>query len=291
LGILGGLFGLVLVLAPPIVDGVNRLVHNAPRYVRDIRDNDTLRDYDQRYHIVAKLEKQANKLPGTVRDAVGELETVTVGIFKRIFELITVLTIAFFLLLDGPRIADFLFRQLDPVRERRARAIAAGAVKAVGGYALGALAIAALAGLVSFVFMKIFGIPYAVPLAVQMAFFALIPLVGSAIGAIPIGIAAGLDSFPTELIVWVVFFLVYQQVESRVLGPFVYHRTVELHPLLAIVAVLAGASLLGILGALIAIPIAAIIQIVVKDWWRFRSLPAAPPPPTSQAAGEAPAGG
>jgi predicted PurR-regulated permease PerM len=67
LGILGGLFGLVLVLAPPIVDGVNRLVHNAPRYVRDIRENETLRDYDQRYHIVAKLETQANKLPSASR--------------------------------------------------------------------------------------------------------------------------------------------------------------------------------------------------------------------------------
>jgi predicted PurR-regulated permease PerM len=280
LGILGGLFGLVLILAPPIVDGVNSLVHNAPRYVRDIRENDTLRDYDQRYHIVANLETQANKLPNTVKDAAGELETVTVGIFKRLVELITVLTLAFFFLLDGPRIADFLFRQLEPVREWRARAIAASAVRAVGGYVVGAFGIAALAGLVSFVFMKIFGIPYAVPLAVQMAFFALIPLVGSAIGAVPIGIAAGLDSFPSELIVWLVFFLIYQQVESRVLGPFVYHRTVELHPVLAIVAVLAGASLLGILGALISIPIAAIVQIVVKDWWRYRSLPEPAPAPS-----------
>jgi predicted PurR-regulated permease PerM len=104
--------------------------------------------------------------------------------------------------------------------------------------------------------------------------------VGSAIGAVPIGVAAGLHGFPEELIVWVVFFLVYQQVESRVLGPFVYQRTVELHPLLAIVAVLAGASLLGILGALIAIPIAAIAQIVVKDWWRYRSVPDPAPAPS-----------
>jgi predicted PurR-regulated permease PerM len=275
--ILGGLFGLVLVLAPPIVDGVDRFIRKAPQYVRDIRDSSTLRRYDRRYHLVSKLEAQANRLPSTVKDAVGELESVTVGVFKRLLELITVLTLAFFFLLDGPRMADFLFRQLDPAREARARAVATGAVRAVGGYAIGALAIAALAGLVSFAFMEVFGIGHSVPLAVQMAFFALIPLVGSAIGAIPIAVAAGLHGFPTELIVWVAFFLVYQQVESRVLGPFVYRRTVALHPVLAIVSVIAGASLLGILGALIAIPVAAIVQIVVKDWWRFRSLPAAPP--------------
>ena len=68
------------------------------------------------------------------------------------------------------------------------------------------------------------------------------------------------------MIVWVVAFIVYQQIESHVLGPYVYKRTLALHPLLAIVAVLAGASLLGILGALLAIPIAAMIQILIREY-------------------------
>jgi predicted PurR-regulated permease PerM len=94
---------------------------------------------------------------------------------------------------------------------------------------------------------------------------------------------AALHSFPTALIVWVVFFVVYQQVESRVLGPWVYRRTVELHPLLAIIAVLAGASLQGILGALLAIPVAAIVQILIREWWRVRSAAAGPPVATGEA--------
>jgi predicted PurR-regulated permease PerM len=94
---------------------------------------------------------------------------------------------------------------------------------------------------------------------------------------------AALHSFPTALIVWVVFFIVYQQVESRVLGPWVYRRTVAVHPLLAIVAVLAGASLQGILGALLAIPVAAIVQLLIRQWWGTRSSAAAAP---AVAAGE-----
>jgi predicted PurR-regulated permease PerM len=155
--------------------------------------------------------------------------------------------------------------------------------RVVGGYVVGSVAIAAAAGLFSFAMMKLLGLPFAVPLAVLMALTALIPLIGSAIGATPIALVAALDSFPTALIIWVVAFVVYQQIESHVLGPYVYKRTLSLHPLLAIVSVLAGASLLGILGALLAIPIAAMIQILIREY-----SPGPPPrPEPAPAAAEA----
>jgi predicted PurR-regulated permease PerM len=267
--LLGG-FGLGLVLVPPIVDGVKTFVRDVPGYVDDIRDSDALRDYDERYHITARLQEQSDKLPKALDDAAGELEVVTVGVFQRLFELITVLVMAFFILLDGPRWMDALFRRLPLDHERRARGVADEMARVVGGYVIGSVAIAAAAGLFSFAMMKILGLPFAVPLAVLMALTALIPLIGSAIGATPIALVAGLESFPAALIVWVVAFVVYQQLESHVLGPYVYKRTLKLHPLLAIVAVLAGASLLGILGALLAIPIAAMIQILIREYVKLR---------------------
>jgi predicted PurR-regulated permease PerM len=119
--------------------------------------------------------------------------------------------------------------------------------------------------------MKILGIPFAVPLAVLVAFFDLIPLVGSTIAGAVIAIVASIVGFPGKLIAWVIFLVVYQQVENNVIQPVVYRRTVAIHPLLVIVAVLIGGSLLGILGALLAIPIAATVQILVKEWWQFRN--------------------
>jgi predicted PurR-regulated permease PerM len=264
--LLGGAFGLGLVLVPPIVDGVETAVADAPAWVQDIRDSATLRAYDERYHLTNHVRDQTNKLPHALDDAAGELETVTVGAFRRLFELITVLVIAFFLLLDGPRWASRLFRRMPRDHERRARAVADEMARVVGGYVVGSFAIAGLAGLFAFLTMKLLGLPFAVPLAVLMALTALIPLVGSGLGAAPIALVAGLESFPTALIVWVVAFVVYQQLESHVLGPYVYKRTLRLHPLLAIVSVLAGASLLGILGALLAIPIAAMIQILIREY-------------------------
>src|SRR4051794_5002168 len=274
--LLGGVFGLGLVLVPPIVDGVETFVRDVPSYVDDIRDSGTLRDYDDRYHITAKIKTQSDKLPSVLDDAAGELEIVTVGVFERLFELITVLVMAFFILLDGPRWLDVMFRRLPIDHERRARRVAEDMGRAVGGYVVGSVAIAVLAGLFSFAMMKALGLPFAVPLAVLMALTALIPLIGSAIGATPIAVVGGLTWFPAGLIIWVAAFVLYQQVESHVLGPYVYKRTMKLHPLLAIVAVLAGASLLGILGALLAIPIAAMVQILIREYGGL-----APPRPTT----------
>jgi predicted PurR-regulated permease PerM len=139
----------------------------------------------------------------------------------------------------------------------------------------------------------ILSVPFAVPLAVLMAFLDLIPLVGATIGGVGIGIVAAISDFPTALIVWAIFFVVYQQIENNLLQPIIYRRTVQLHPLVVLIAVLIGGSQLGVLGALIAIPVAAGLQILLKDWWRGRKgtivTPSEkPPPPTSEIATESP---
>ena len=264
------LFGIGLLLIPPLVDQIEQFVADVPGYVDELENSATFQRYDQEYGISDSLRQQAEGLPGRIGSLFGVLESVTVGAFGRIAELIIVLTATFFLLLDSPRIMGFLFSQLDPSRERQAREFAAGASSAVGGYVAGAFAISLLAAIATFAMLELLGIPFSIPLAVLMAFLALIPLVGTSIGGAIIAIVAAFDDFPTALIVWTVFFLVYQQVQDRVLVPYIYRRTVALHPLLTIVAVLVGASQLGILGALIAIPVAATVQIVVRDAWRIR---------------------
>jgi predicted PurR-regulated permease PerM len=105
---------------------------------------------------------------------------------------------------------------------------------------------------------------------VLVAFLDLIPLVGATIGAAAVAVVAAFSDFPSDLIIWVVFALIYQQVENNVVQPLVYRRTVDVPPLLVIVAILIGGSLIGVLGALVAIPVAAAVQIVIKDYWRVR---------------------
>jgi predicted PurR-regulated permease PerM len=264
------IFLIGLIVVPPIVDEIQAFAEDVPEYFDDIRANSTLREYDDKYDITSKLEEQAASLPSRLGDAAGALQAVTVGVFSTVVQLVTVLTITFFLLLDGGRIVNFVLAQMRPVHEERMRKVAGDIYGATGGYVAGAFTIATAAGVSTYVMLTVLGVKFAVPLAVLMAFFGLIPLVGATIGGVLVAVVTLFADFPGDLIVWAVFVVVYQQVENNVLQPLVYRRTVNLHPLAVITAILIGSSLLGVLGALVAIPIAAAIQIALMDVWAHR---------------------
>jgi predicted PurR-regulated permease PerM len=270
LALLGAVVVIGLLVVPPIVSETNKFVKNVPGYVDDLRKSKTVRDYDKKYHVTEKLRQGALQLPTKLGSAVGALQTVTVGVFSALVQLITVLVMAFFMLLDGKRGIDWMFEELGPARGPRYRRVADDVYRSVGGYVVGNLLISVVAGLGTWIVLTILGVPFAVPLAVLMAFLDLIPLVGATIAGILIGIVAAIHNFPGDLIVWAIYLIVYQQIENNVVQPVVYRRTVQLHPLVVIVAVLIGASLLGILGALVAIPVAGGLQIFARDWWRLR---------------------
>lgn len=272
------LIGIGLLLLPPVVDEVGALVDDVPGYVTDLRDSSTYRRLDEQYDVSDKLTKQAEQLPDHIDDLTTVLADITVGVFASIAQLVVVLVLAFLLLMSGGRILEFGLSLFDPSLEPRARAVTAGIGRAVAGYIVGSLLLALIAGLLSFVVLELLGVPFAVPLAVLMGFSVLIPLVGLTLGGAIVAIVAAAHDFPTAFVVWAVFFLLYQQVNDRALGPYVYKRTVELHPLVAIVAVLIGGSQLGVLGALVAIPAAATVQIFLKDLYEARAGRIEPPP-------------
>ena len=118
--------------------------------------------------------------------------------------------------------------------------------------------------------LTILGVPFAPALAVVMGVMSLIPLVGATVGAVLVGLVTVFNDFPADTIVWTIWAVAYQQIENSLIQPQVQKRTVQLHPFIVLVAVLFGATLLGILGALLAIPVAASIQILIKDWREFR---------------------
>ena len=267
------IFAIGSMMVPPVVDQVETLAQDAPTYITDLRSNETLRRYDDRYDISSRLTEQAASLPSRLGDAVGALQSVTLGVFTTIVQLLTVLTICFFLLKDGRRIAEFALGQLRPEHRPRFTKVAEEVYRSVGGYVAGALTIATICGVVTYLTLTVLGVPFAVPLSVLMAFLALIPLVGATIGGLIIALVTLLDDFPQDTIVWVVVVIVYQQIENNVLQPQVYRRTVDLHPLVIISAILVGSLLLGVLGALVAIPIAAAVQIVLRDYWTHRRTP------------------
>jgi predicted PurR-regulated permease PerM len=267
LGIGAAIVGIGLLLVPPLVDGVEGLSEDLPGYIDDLRENETFREYDDRYDITTNLEEQAAELPSRLDDAAGTLRDVTVGVFSSIVQLFLILVISFFLLIEGRRILDFFYRQMPDARRRRIHGVADDISNAVSGYVFGAFTVATLAGIVTYITLTLLDVPFALPLAITFAFFDLIPLVGATIGGVLVGIVVAFTGFPVELIIWGVVLLSYQQIENNLLAPYVYGQAVEVHPLGILIAILIGAALLGILGALIAIPASAAVQAVLRDYW------------------------
>jgi predicted PurR-regulated permease PerM len=269
------------VVAPSLVKEVQQLSRNAPRYAAQLRHNPTLRHYDDRYHISTKLVQDARGLPQLLGHLIGPLKDVTVQAFSFVGQLITVLAIAFLLVLHGREYVN-MGLSLTGAREQRCRRLIIDINKAVASYMFGNVIISILATVATWIVLSILGVPYALSLGFVVGFFDLIPLVGATLGAIVVSFATLTVSFPTATIVWIAFIIVWQRFEDYVVQPLVYGKALRVNPIVTIVSVLAGASLLGILGALLAIPTAAAIQIVLRDWWAHRKRDT--PSPTTAAA-------
>ena len=266
----GGVAVLGSFVVPSMAKQVQEISRNAPRYASELRANTTFRHYDDRYHITAKLEGDLQRLPELLGRAAGPLEAVTVQAAGVVGQLVTVLALTFLLLLHGRDYVGMALRLTGP-REARYRSTLIDVNRAVANYMLGNVAISLMATLATWIVLSILGVPYALSLGVVVGFFDLIPLVGATIGAIVVALATATVDFPVATIVWVAFIIVYQRVEDYVVQPLVYGRAVKVNPIVTILAVLMGASLLGILGALLGIPIAAALQIIVRDWWTNRT--------------------
>ena len=265
---------LALIIVPPIVTQVDDLARDVPGYAQDLRefvdDNERLREIDQDYDITGRIEEEAGKLPGRVGDAAGILGDIGLGLVNSIFAMVTILVLTAFMLGSGPRWRRSLLALMPGDRAARIDRVMNNVAGAVAGYVAGALTIALIAGTLTFIVLTILGVPFAGPLAVLAGFASLIPLIGATIAAVLIGIVTLFNDFPTDTIVWTVWAIVYQQLENNLVQPQIQRRTVNVQPFVVLTAVLFGSALLGVIGALVAIPVAASIQIVLHEWWEWR---------------------
>jgi predicted PurR-regulated permease PerM len=269
-------FALLALLVPPIVEQANHLVEKAPQYSRDVTDyvnnNGQLRSLNEDYDLTSKLEEQAGKLPGKVGDVAGVLGDIGLGIVNGIFTAVTIITLSLFMVGGGPRWRDAFLRSQPAHRGEALRRMFEAISYATGNYVRGALLQATIAGFAAFLMLKILGVPYAAALAVIVFALDLIPLIGATLGAVIVGLVILIaGDWPIDVIVWAIFSIVYQQVENNVIQPRIQSKAVALEPFLVVVSVLFGATLFGVMGALLAVPIAAAIQIAAREYVRFRS--------------------
>jgi predicted PurR-regulated permease PerM len=277
LGVLVALLLVVGIFLPVLVDQINGLAKfvstaaNAPEgpqeYIKGLAKDNGLGGFLQRFEDQLKsLRDELGQLVKKLFSSTGQIAVSAAGFAAA---LATVLTLTFFLLLGSERYVNAgvgLFPEAHQPLVRRLLSQSAGAIS---GYITGNLAISVICGITTFVVLLVLGMPYAAPLALLVAVLDLVPLVGATLGGALL-VVVGLFVEPWKALVLLVFVLVYQQVESNFLQPIVYSKAVQLNGLVILIALIVGGQLLGIPGALLAIPVAEIIRIVVAELLAYR---------------------
>ena len=265
---------IAVTLVTPLVRQAVQLANNLPTYVADLQqafdENEQLRELDENYDITGKLKALSDDLVAKLGDTAGALVSLGSGLISATFALVTILVLSMFMVASGRNWVDAALARRPPHEAAATRRAIDRAAGAVSGYVGGALLQATVAGMASFAMLAILGVPNPLPLAVVMGLADLVPLVGATIGAVLVGVVTLFTDFPTATIIWAAFAIAYQQFENYVVQPRIQSRAAELDPFIVVVAAIFGGALLGVVGALLAIPTAAVIQVAAHEYLSYR---------------------
>lgn len=257
----GGLLSIV----PAIISESTKFVEAIPGLVEHYGKQEWVKDLDEKYQLVAKAQEALKDVtPTTVMNALGGVAGVLGGVLGSIFDGVMIALLTVYFLVSFDRLKGGFYRLLPAPRRERAQALGDVILAKVGAYTVGALGIGATAGVSSYIFMFFAGVPYAIALAFVVAILDLIPQIGATLGAVVVTLVG------LTVSVWValacgIFFLIYQQLENWVIYPTIMRRSVKVSDLAAILGILIGAGLLGVVGALLAVPAVAAIQLIVRE--------------------------
>jgi len=264
--------GLGFLLVPPLVRQVQDFVETIPDLVEDVTaGRGPLGFLERDYGLVERVREGIDEQgAGGVLGMTQPAFAVARGVVTAVVGAVTVAFLTFFMLLEGPRAVE---RYLGFLPERSAvrwRRIGSEVYRTIGGYVTGNLLISLIAGVTAAIVLFAVGSDYSIALGLVVALLDLIPLAGATLAAIVVTLVILVELSWVHALIVGVFFLLYQQLENHVIQPVVYGRTVQLSPLAVLIAVLIGAQLAGILGALAAIPIAGSLQAIVRELLEYR---------------------
>ncbi|HEY8044243.1 MAG TPA: AI-2E family transporter [Streptosporangiaceae bacterium] len=256
--------GFLVSVIPSMVHQFQVLIHDFPGYVKTLQERSpSFRRISDRYHLTTKIEDLLASLPGRV--STGAI-TVTRRLFGALFSTLTVVVLTIYFMADLPRLRQSVARLFPKAHRAEVAKITDVMVDKVGDYMIGNLAISLFAGLATFVTFTALGLPFAVPVGFAVGVFDLIPMIGATLGAIVcVGVSLLTSNIWPETVVVILFFVGYQQVENYLIAPRVQKKAVSLSAAAVLLAGLIGATILGLIGALMAIPVAAALKVIFAE--------------------------
>jgi predicted PurR-regulated permease PerM len=262
-------FAIVLVTAGPLWEEITDFVASLPAYWEELKSKDWFQDIVNSAGIDDTVRNALKDLAAGLPDAASALLGIAGGVFGSFLSMVTLTFLALFLLMERPTITAWLFGFTTPEVEERWSPVVERSILGVSQSLLGNVAISIVAGTVAFLSCLLLGLPFPIVLAVIAGFLDLIPQVGATIASI-ILVAVALTVSTEAAIVMLIIQLIYQQVENYIVYPIVYRQAIEISPFTTIVAVLIASSILGVVGAILALPFAAVIKTVIGEAGRPR---------------------
>lgn len=297
LSLLGFLVLFFVLVIPPIAAEVQTFARRVPDYIEHLEDTGgPLGQLERQFNISEQLEKLAERAPSIAQNSVGTLLGVFGNIASGLFSLLTILVLTVYFASNLPTLEEGFVSLFPKAKQDEYRDLMDRATEKIGGYASGQMTVSLIAGICAFIAFLIIGLPFPAALAMWVSITTLIPSVGALVGAVLCILVASFASVGTA-IVTAIYILVYQQIENYIVSPRVMKKAVDLSPAAVIVSVLIGGSILGFVGALLALPLAAAAKVVVRDLRLRNRLEPAPtkgvrrlkPPVTPTAAKKKPA--
>jgi predicted PurR-regulated permease PerM len=257
-------FVLAIVTAGPVWDQIVEFVNELPDLWNQLTQTDGFQQFISTANADDTIRNALKDLAAGLPDAATALLGFAGGVFGSLLSLVTLTFLALFLLMERPTITDWLFGFTTPAAERRWRPVVEESIQVVSSSLIGNVAISIIAGTFAGLSAYILGLPFPLVLAMIAGFLDLIPQIGATIASI-ILVAVALTVGTTEAIIMLILQLIYQQVENYIIYPIVYRRAVALSGFTTIVSVLIAGSILGVVGAILAVPFAAVIKTVLRE--------------------------
>jgi predicted PurR-regulated permease PerM len=259
--------GLITVFVIPLVHEGTQLAGNVPGLIADIKaGRGPVGGLAERFHVLDYIQSHETQIRGYAAQLGAPTLAALRGAATGVAGLLTIFVLSYLMVLEAPKLVTGFLAIFGERRSHRIRRVGSDCARTITGYISGNLLISVICGLLTFGVLAILHVKYAGLIALFVGLADLIPLVGATLGAV-VAVLAGFTHSVTAGIIVLVFFVVYQQLENHLLQPMIFARTVQLNPLTVLLAILIMTELAGILGALLAIPIAGIIQIIVRDIW------------------------
>lgn len=264
------LIGFFTLVVPPLVKQTTSFIRTVPDTIRDFKDQDSsLARLARQYNVDDQIDKFGEDLGNRVGGLTQPVVSTAGRVLTAVVSLVIVLVMTFMMLVEGPMWAERFFALQPSAKREHRRRLAYKMYRTVTGYVNGQLLIAVIAGLFAFVALMILSTIFdvsinVIALAGIVTIFGLIPMIGNTLAAILVTLFCLFISVPLAIAV-AVFFIIYQQVENATLQPYIQSRSNQLTPLIVFIAAIIGAGFGGLLGALVAIPLAGCLRLIVED--------------------------